>query len=74
VAIDDPELAQWLESYRELLDAMRRLTTLIERLAARASLSADEARDVRHELETTRTPVEHLDAVLTLRKQRLRPM
>ena len=30
---------------------MRRLTTLTERLAARASLSPDEGRDVRRELE-----------------------
>jgi hypothetical protein len=45
-----------------------------ERLAARASLSADEARDARQEIETTRQGIEQMDAMLTLRRQDLRPM
>jgi hypothetical protein len=53
---------------------MRRLALLTERLAARASLSPDEARDAHHEIETTRQGIERLDAMLTLRRQDLRPM
>jgi hypothetical protein len=49
---------------------MRRLALLTERLAARASLSPDEARDARQEIETTRAAIERLDAMLTLRGQK----
>jgi hypothetical protein len=45
-----------------LLEGMRRLALLTERLAARASLSADEARDAHQEIETTRHGIERLDA------------
>jgi hypothetical protein len=78
VTSDDPELTEWLASYRELLDAMRRLTALTERLLQRGAhgplLSAEEAQDAHRDLEATRTAVEQLDAMLTLRRQQLRPM
>jgi hypothetical protein len=47
---------------------------LIIARAARASLSADEARDARREIETTRQSIEQIDAMLMLRRQDLRPM
>ena len=66
-----PSLTEWPESYRDCSTRCGGLTTLTERLAARASLSPDEAQDVRRELETTRTAVEQLGAILTLRRQNL---
>jgi hypothetical protein len=63
-----------LDALSELLEAMRRLALLTERLAARASLSTDAVGQVRYEIETTRNGVEKIDAMLTLRRQNLRPM
>ena len=71
---DDPELTAMLDALSELLEAMRRLSLLAERLAARASLNPDETRDVQHEIETTRNGVDKIDAMLTLRRQHLRPI
>lgn len=71
---DDPELADLLVSYAELLEAMRWLATLTERLAARVELTAPESQDVTAELEATRALIDQLDAMLTLRRQYLRPM
>jgi hypothetical protein len=60
---DDPELLALLDSYAELLDGMRRLTTLAERLLERAEkhLTAQESADARRELDTARDAVERLD-------------
>jgi len=54
VETDDPEVRELLEAIDHLLDAMRRLAMLTERLAVRASLAPDEAHKVRREIETTR--------------------
>jgi hypothetical protein len=51
---NDPEVAALLDTCRALLEARRRLALLTERLAARASLTADEARDVCKEIQTVR--------------------
>jgi len=37
-------------------------------------LTADEARDVRHEIQTMRDGAERMEAMITLRRQNLRPM
>jgi hypothetical protein len=37
-------------------------------------LTADETRDVRHEIQTVRDGAERMDAMLTLRRRKLRPM
>jgi hypothetical protein len=71
---DHPEVAALLDTCHALLDGKRRLALLTERLAARASRSADKARDAHQEIETTRRGIERLDAMLTLRRQDLRPM
>jgi hypothetical protein len=68
-----PEVSSLLAAISELLEALRRSVLLAERLAARASLTADEARDVCHEIETARQGIERLDAML-LRRQDLREM
>jgi hypothetical protein len=77
VAPDDPELLALLDSYAELLEALRRLTTLSERLLERAEgrkpLTSQEAADARRELEITRS-IERLEAMLTMRRQKLRVM
>jgi hypothetical protein len=44
------------------------------RLLSRVTLTADEERDARRELDTTRKAIEQLDAMLTRRRQRMRPM
>jgi hypothetical protein len=67
---DDSETAALLDACTELREALRRMTLLTERLAARASLSSDGARDVRQEIETARDSIEQMDAMLTLRRQR----
>jgi hypothetical protein len=54
------------------VEALRRSALLAERLAARASLTSDEARDVRHEIQTMHDGAERIDAMLTLRGQNLR--
>jgi hypothetical protein len=69
----DPETNALVDACTGLLEAIR-MTLLTERLAARASLSSDEARDVRQEIETTHAVIEQIDAMLTLRRQPLRPM
>jgi hypothetical protein len=73
-AADDPEVSSLLAALSELLEARRRAALLAERLAARASLTADEARDVRHEIQTVRDGAERMDAMITMRRQNLRPM
>jgi hypothetical protein len=73
-AAQDPEVAALLDTCRALLEGLRRLALLTERLAARASLSPDEARDARQKIETTRQDIEQIDTMLTLRRQDLRPM
>ena len=74
----DPEVAALLDAIGELLDAVRRLTRLSERLlesaTAGAPLTPEHARQVRTEIETTRGGVEEIQAMLTLPRQRLRPM
>jgi len=49
---ENSEVAALPDTFRALLDGMRRLALLTERLAARASLSPYEARDARQEIET----------------------
>jgi hypothetical protein len=75
---DDPEVTALLSANAHLLDAMRRLVTLGDRLAARATsgptLTPDEARDARAELDAARETVERIDTLLTLRRQHLRPL
>jgi hypothetical protein len=71
---DDPEVAALVDTCHALLEGMRRLALLTERLAARASLSPDDAREARQEIKTTRQSIEQIDAMLMLRRQDLRPM
>jgi hypothetical protein len=58
----------------ELLEVLRRLALLTERLGARASLSPEEARHVRREIDTTRDGIDRTETMLTLRGQQLRLM
>jgi hypothetical protein len=74
VATDDPEVRELLLTIEQLLDAMRRLAELTERLAARSSLNLDERRHVTAEIDDTLNSVDQLQAMLTLRRQRFRPM
>jgi hypothetical protein len=74
VPADDTELRELLFTIEQLLVAMRRLVSLSERLAARASLNLDERRDVRAEIEMTRATVDKLEVTLTPRGQQMRPM
>ena len=60
-----------LKAQHELINGMRRLLVLTERLSSRAGLSADEARDGKHELDATRESLEQFDAMPTLRRQQL---
>ena len=69
-----PEVAALLDTLCELIEALRRSALLAERLVARASLTTDEARDVRHEIQTVRDFAERMEAMITLRRQNLRPM
>jgi hypothetical protein len=75
---DDPELVSLLNGYTELVEAMRRLATLAEVLLHRAStatpLTSEEAAQARHQIDVARDGIEHIDAMLTLRRQQLRPM
>jgi hypothetical protein len=73
---DDAEVAALLDTVKELLNGMRRLSDLSDRLITRAGdrLTRDEAQDARRELETSRAGIEKLEAMLLLRRQRLRPM
>jgi hypothetical protein len=73
---DDSEVAALLDTITELLDGMRRLRDLADRLMVRATdrLTAEELRDARRELEVTQAGIEKLEAMLLLRRQRLRPM
>ncbi len=75
---DDHEVNALLAANAHLLEAMRRLVTLGDRLAARATcgptLTPDEAQDARAELDAARDAVERLDTLLTLRRLHLREM
>lgn len=71
---DDPEVTALLEANAAPVEALRRLTRLAELLLSRATLTEAEAQDARHELETTRASIEQLETMLTLRRQRMRPM
>jgi hypothetical protein len=75
---DDPELVSLLNRYTELLEAMRRLATLAEKLLERAStttpLTSEEAAQARHEIDVALDGIERIDAMLTLRRQQLRPI
>jgi hypothetical protein len=70
VTTDDPEVTELLDTSRELIEAIRRLLLLSGRLLSRATLTSDEAKDAKPE---TRELLEQLDAMLTLRRQQLRP-
>jgi hypothetical protein len=74
VPTDDPEVLALLDVQEALLEAMRRLLVLTERLLSRASLTDSEARDARHELDVTHESLKQLEAMLTLRRQHMRPM
>ena len=67
-----------LDGYGQLLEAMRRLLTLAERVLERGEqgqpLSAREAADAHEEIATTSAGIEQLDAMLTVRRQGLRVM
>jgi membrane peptidoglycan carboxypeptidase len=72
---DDPDAL--FAATNEVLTALRRLTRLSERLLESATgepLTPEQARQARSETETTREGIEQIDAMLTLRRQRLRPM
>jgi hypothetical protein len=71
VTADDPEVSSLLSAISELLEALHRAAFLAEPLAARASLSPDEARDVRHEIQTVRDGAERMEAMITMRRLRL---
>ena len=75
---DDPEVTELVAANTHLLDAMRRLVTLGDRLAARATsgptLTPREAQDARAELDGVREAIERIDTLLTLRRQHLREM
>jgi hypothetical protein len=74
---DDPEVDALLAATSELLTAFRRLTRLSERLLGSATgerLTPEQALQARREIETTREGIEEIDAMLTLRRQRLLPM
>jgi hypothetical protein len=56
---------------------LSRLLTFPDRLlviATEQPLTSEQALDARRELETTREGIERLNAILTLRRQDLRPM
>ena len=71
---DTPETLDLLKAIEHLLEGMRRLTMLAERLAYRAALSEREGQDVERELTTARDHVTQLDAMVTLWRQGSRPM
>ena len=59
---------------RSLLENLRRLALLTERLAARPSLSPDEAAQAKKEIQTAREGSETVETMLTARRQQLRVM
>jgi hypothetical protein len=65
---DDPEVVSLLNGYSELLEAMRRLTTLADMLLQRAStatpLTSEEAAWARQETDAAREGIERIDATL----------
>jgi hypothetical protein len=73
----DPEATALLDAADAVLEALRRSLMRSERLLKRAShgplLTPEEERDVRLEIDATREAVAQLDAMLTLRRQHLRP-
>lgn len=74
---DGPEVVALLDATSELPEALRRLTILAERLLASAtgeSLTAEQPEQARRERDVACDGIERLDAMLTLRRQRLRPM
>jgi hypothetical protein len=74
----DPEVAWLLDTVDPLLNALRRSMTLADVLLVRAKherpLTPGEEREARHEIATTREAIEHMEAMLMLRRQGLRPM
>jgi hypothetical protein len=71
------EVAALIAATSELLEALLRLTRLSERLlesATRTSFTPEQALQARREIESTREGIEQIDAMLTLRRQRLRLM
>jgi hypothetical protein len=61
---DDSEVTELLDATSELLEGLRRMTTLAERLMERATgepLTEQEARDARRELDTTRAGIKWFD-------------
>jgi 5-methylcytosine-specific restriction endonuclease McrA len=72
---NEPYVQSLLAGYDQLLEAMRRLLVLSERLVDRAtngpSLTADEVRDAQHELTIARAGIERLDTLLVLFRQHL---
>jgi hypothetical protein len=75
---DDPETVALLNGYRELLEAMRRLTTLTEVVLDRAfsggALTHAEAAHARHEIGVARDGLERIEVMITLRRQQVRLM
>ena len=71
---DDPEVVELLQACVALLEALRRMTDLSERVLQRAVLTQAESDDARQEIATTRAGIEQLDAMLTLRRQKFRAM
>ena len=74
----DPEVASLLDTTSHLLQALRRLHTLTERLldAATSSqpLTAENVTSARVELDAARMGIDEIEAMLALRRQTLRPM
>ena len=72
----DREVTELLAAIAALLETIRRLSGLTDSVLTKCEarpLTPTELSDARHELETARVAVEKLEAMVTLRRQGLRP-